>query len=563
MKGSRKILLILLLGFGLRVWGVGFGLPDLYHADEPALVNHALSHGVGDLNPHYFKLPALLNYYLLFLYGIFFLTGRLTGRFASADDFAFLFFDKPTSFYLIGRIFTGVLFGVLGIYLVYRLGKKCISERVGLAAALFLSAAFLHVRDSHYVIYDIPLTTLLTACFLPLNPLARTGRIRHYLTFGFLAGLTAAVKYNGALMVLPLFLTHGLRVLKRGEGWTKLFLHSYLWAGILAMAATFFLINPFILLDFSAFWKDFSIQAGAEVPVGLFHHLRYSLNEGLGLPLLIFSMAGTILLLISKEAIETAIGAFVLVWLLYIGLFSQPYERYALPAVPFLCLAAAVMLSWLAVKLKKESSRIFWGALSFLLIVEPLAYSAYSDFLFCRRDTRTLAKEWAHQNLKPGSKIALDYPFHEPRLHFSKDQLIRKSEETESAGGGINHRRLGLLLRHYDETQPAYSLYFLDDSGGAERPLFAKPTLPFRVEVLEKEGVGYVFVARLTPDYEHPDFYEALLKQGKKIRVFNPYRNPSTLYGKARLRQVAAATEGRDLFARERYGDVIEVFQLQ
>lgn len=562
-KSPWKIFLILALGFGLRVWGIGFGLPDLYHADEPALVNHAMAHGTGDLNPHYFKLPAVLNYYLLCLYGGFFFIGRLTGQFASVDDFAFLFFDHPTTFYLMGRLLTGVLFGVLGIYLIYRLGKECISERVGLTAAFFLSAAFLHVRDSHYVIYDIPLTTGMTACLLPLLRLAKRGGLSNYLIFGLLAGLTTGVKYNGALIFLPFFLAHGPRVLKKREAWTKVFFHPHLWAGISAAAAIFFLTNPFILLDFPAFWKDFSIQAGAESHVGLLHHFRYSLNEGLGLALLISGLAGIPLLLISKEITRVILAGFILIWLVYIGFFSQPYERYALPVIPFLCLTAAVTLSWLTTQWEKLSKPFFWGLSSLLLTVQPLAYSVTSDILFTRSDMRTVAKEWIQVRVPGGSKIALDYPFHQPRFRFSKEPLMRKLQETEGAHGGINRWRLALLLKRYDETQPAYQLYFFDEGEEVRRPLFARPTLAFKREALEKEGVEYVLVTRLTKDYEHPDFYDFLQKKGKKIMVFNPYRDPSVGSSKTRLRQAAAVTEGKDLFARERYGDVIEVFQLK
>ncbi|MBK8973382.1 MAG: hypothetical protein IPM37_19225, partial [Hahellaceae bacterium] len=45
LKRSPLLMLlcaIILLGFGLRVWGINFGLPFLYHADEGFEVNRAL-----------------------------------------------------------------------------------------------------------------------------------------------------------------------------------------------------------------------------------------------------------------------------------------------------------------------------------------------------------------------------------------------------------------------------------------------------------------------------------------------------------------------------------------
>ena len=40
------------LGALLRVWGIDFGLPFLYHTDEVPIVSRALRVPAGELNPH-------------------------------------------------------------------------------------------------------------------------------------------------------------------------------------------------------------------------------------------------------------------------------------------------------------------------------------------------------------------------------------------------------------------------------------------------------------------------------------------------------------------------------
>jgi len=87
---------ILLIGFSLRLWGVHFGLPHLYHADEPIVVNHALAYGTGDFNPHFFKIPPLVSYLLFICYGVFFVLGRAFGFFAGVQDFEFLFYSRES-----------------------------------------------------------------------------------------------------------------------------------------------------------------------------------------------------------------------------------------------------------------------------------------------------------------------------------------------------------------------------------------------------------------------------------------------------------------------------------
>src|SRR5882672_5543478 len=54
---------ILVLALGLRLWGLGWGLPWAFHADEINYVDHAQDLVTrGSANPHYFENPSLLTY---------------------------------------------------------------------------------------------------------------------------------------------------------------------------------------------------------------------------------------------------------------------------------------------------------------------------------------------------------------------------------------------------------------------------------------------------------------------------------------------------------------------
>jgi hypothetical protein len=45
--GLVLVVAMLAFAFGLRVWGIGFGLPYIYHPDEPTYVSQALNLGAG------------------------------------------------------------------------------------------------------------------------------------------------------------------------------------------------------------------------------------------------------------------------------------------------------------------------------------------------------------------------------------------------------------------------------------------------------------------------------------------------------------------------------------
>ena len=120
---NRPLFWILALAFGLRLCGIGFGLPHLFHQDEPIIVNHAMAYGGGDFNPHFFKIPPLTSYLLFFLYGLYYgLTAVTQG--VSPEGFAVLFFCDPSVFYLIARIVFGAILGTASVYLLFRLTKK-------------------------------------------------------------------------------------------------------------------------------------------------------------------------------------------------------------------------------------------------------------------------------------------------------------------------------------------------------------------------------------------------------------------------------------------------------
>ena len=157
MDKKGFLLLILFLAVVLRIWGLDYGLPEMLHADEPIVVNKALSYGMGDLNPHWFLLPPLTSYVLFFIYGISFLVGKLIGIVHSAEEFRTIFLANPTNFYLIGRFFLGVIPSVFSVWILYKLSKEASgSNNVGLGASFFLAVNFLFVRDSHYIYADMP-----------------------------------------------------------------------------------------------------------------------------------------------------------------------------------------------------------------------------------------------------------------------------------------------------------------------------------------------------------------------------------------------------------------------
>ena len=161
-RNTLYILLALILAtaFGLRIWGIWFGLPFSYRADEYHEVFRALELGSGGFNLE--RTGKGGYFYVLFVeYGFLFVVLKLAGIVDSAQDFARYFARDMSLFYLLGRATTAVI-GTLAVFLAYRLGTRAYSQAAGALAALFLAVDFLSVEHSHFVTVDMPMTVAIT-----------------------------------------------------------------------------------------------------------------------------------------------------------------------------------------------------------------------------------------------------------------------------------------------------------------------------------------------------------------------------------------------------------------
>ena len=365
---------ILGLAFSLRLVGIQFGLPYLYHADEPIVVNHALAYGVGDFNPHFFKIPPLVSYLLFVTYGFYFLGGRMLGLLRAPEDFEHLFYKDPSSFYLMGRFIFGVLAGTATVYFFYRLILKWFGHERALLSAFLLAVSFLHVRDSHYIYLDTPLVLILVlGFFFVLSLVSSKNRLSLHLFNGAMIGLATAAKYNGAALAIPyLYVTLFTADKKRILGF------CVLSGG--AAAVTYFLLNPYSLLDFGFFWKEIAAQAKSHGGVGWTHHLKYSLIEGVGPPLFFLGLGGMIRAANPWNPTRAPFIIFLLAYYALLALAGQPYDRYVLPLLPFLVFFAADFVLTLAERFK-AGRRLLLGILIGGLALPSLVKSILFDRL--------------------------------------------------------------------------------------------------------------------------------------------------------------------------------------
>jgi hypothetical protein len=405
---SRLCLLgaTLALALVLRLWGLGWGLPWAFHPDEIFYVDQAQDMlRFGDPNPKYFKNPSLLTYLIAGELLLARALGQLAGPLAPG---------APGATYLLARLDSALL-GTAGVALLYATGTALGGRRVGLVAAALLAVAFLHVRDSHYGVNDVPASTLLILSLYFDVRLLRNPSPGWYLLASLAGGFATSTKYNMGLFFVPLLAAHLLAT--RGMGPSGPRSLTMLALAAAAGLGGYLLGTPYTVLDIERFSGDFLTQyqfgnqrwlGQPPDPVPLLY--LTTLLQGFGAVPLGLALLGAALGWHTRRAETLLLLAFPAAYLLFLLPKALFFPRFALPLLPFLALLAAFGVADLAGRLGGSAARqqsALAGLLA-LAAVQSLANDLLHNRLLLHADTRILANEWVQASLPRGSHLKVE-----------------------------------------------------------------------------------------------------------------------------------------------------------
>jgi 4-amino-4-deoxy-L-arabinose transferase-like glycosyltransferase len=413
------------IALALRVWGIGFGLPQLYHPDEPAHVLQALAIARGLPNGVTFANPPLYKYLLFAEYVVTYGIGWLTHLYSSPQDFVNRFRADPTLLYLIGRV-TSALLGALTVFAAYALANALRGRHVGLRAALLAAVVYLLVRESHFAVNDAFVTLCVTLALYACVRVAQFGSRRDYLVAGALVGLSFAAKYQGAVALFPFLLAHLLRPQRDLK---------QLVQGAVAAGAVTLVGFPPLFLETRRVLQDFYVglyskgQIGYDGldPAGGYVFYMKALLWGIGLPILLAAGLGVMLALVRRERGLIVVASLPLALYLIMGYERLFFARYILPAVPALLVLALVGLEnsaeWLAAR-TRFSPRVILFIGVCVLGIAPLIDSLRFDTIMMQEDTRTAASVWINSHLAAGTRVAVDWGTFSAPLSPSRYDLL-------------------------------------------------------------------------------------------------------------------------------------------
>jgi 4-amino-4-deoxy-L-arabinose transferase-like glycosyltransferase len=300
--------------------------------------------------------------------------------------------------------------GTATVLVVFRIARRAWGDTTALVAALFMALAFIHVRDSHFGTTDIAMTCLLVWSVSWLIDGHLSKRPRDFVIGGILGGLAAATKYNALLLIVPLVTSYLLNIYEQApERRRQAVLDPRLFVYGLPFLAAFAIGVPFLLFDLPKFLSEMALlrqsmevgSRGLDLSVGWLHHVQLSLRYGLGIPLLAAAVAGSAVMLWYEPRMGLLLLSFPISYFIVAGSIRNLFFRYAIPLVPFLCLAAARLVT----RFVKREALVAGIA---ILVVLPSAISTVRfDWLVSQLDNRVMVARWFDAHVPAGDSVLL------------------------------------------------------------------------------------------------------------------------------------------------------------
>jgi len=417
MRQRGSLLFLLAFALALRIYQIGWGLPDVYEEATPHQKAWSFWNwgkpGL-DLHPRFFNYPALTFYVQFGVQAAHFAAGHIAGAYPTLEQFRASVEHDPTLTIILARI-ANTLFDVGTVFMVFILTRRCAGDRAAALAAGLLAVVPLHIQLSQMVNVDVPLTFFVMLTIGMLVSLRENCSLRRYLLTGMCIGLAASAKYTGGLLVVPLVVAHILRAPRRVFAREALLRLS---ASLVASGLVFVLLNPYVVMDFRQFLNDFSSEQ---------YHMRYGhfgiagdsstpgfylgsvLPAAVGVAGMLFALFG---LAVTPRTAWPMRYQLALWPLLYIGVvmtWTMHADRYLLPIVPAVVIWASIGLMWVWSKVEAvaQARGIPRAVVGVLLVLVLLWQPLLADMRYYRSallpDTREIARTWAEKVLPPGS----------------------------------------------------------------------------------------------------------------------------------------------------------------
>jgi hypothetical protein len=408
--------------------------------------------------PSYFNYPTFFSYLSIIPTCLVGLVLYIKGILTIPQDFAVLAYYLDSILPYLGARITSLVFGLLTILLLFKIGNRFFDKRTGLIAAAFLAFSKLHIYYSGYALPEVTMTFFATcSLFFSLSAL-RSKSIRDYVLAGVFAGFTCSTKYNGALIILLILTTHLIHLYDE-----KRLLSPYKWINRkiifsgMAFICAFFISSPGWILSPAIFWKSVVFEhahmitghLGSFGTIYIRHLILFWTWERI---ISVFFGLGLFYAMFRHTRQDIAILTLTLLSFFYIGSWQKKSLHYLIFLYPALSLLSARLISDI---ISKISERVLRTTILFI-VFSIFSWQIYSVVMYtyqkALKDNRDIALGWIQSNIPEGSRVIIDWAY-TPRL------LTVEQKETAK-------KKNPAFFEKYLRSSPTYELILLKYTPG-------------------------------------------------------------------------------------------------
>ncbi|MDO8638082.1 MAG: glycosyltransferase family 39 protein [Candidatus Daviesbacteria bacterium] len=398
-KNNILLLIIILFGAILRLYNLNWDNGYFLHPDERLYINNSnisipktleefLSPD-SSLNPNMFYYGPLP----LYLYKI-------------SNSYIF----TSMSLLITSRL-VSALFSIFTIPLIFLIGRKIFSEKVGLLSALIFTLSIESIQYAHFNTTESILVFLLSLILFLSIKVVKENNFFYFIPLGILLGFSYAAKITGLVFVIMPSLSFLILFFSK-ENLKKIFFWGFIF--LILTAITGVILAPYQIFDLSHFLREQEYMQG--VTYGKYKPPFTIIYEGsipylfpliqilpftfgfLAFPLSLIGLIIIIKKYINQKNIYLLfLIIFPLLYFSWAGNWYAKYARYYILLFPFLAIWAGVALS----KLKN----IYLLLLIPLLIINALFF--FRIYMF--PNTRVTASHWIYQNISSNKIIASEH----------------------------------------------------------------------------------------------------------------------------------------------------------
>lgn len=493
---SSFLFFVLIISFVLNIYGINWGLPACWNTDQSVTTslnmlknNNLIPEDYLHPSFYYYVLLIFIVPYLISLY-LFYpqFSSFLCSSKVSWNYMAINYPDIATGIFIFARL-SSVLFSLITVWLVYRIGKLAHSEKAGVFSALILALTMDFVNWAH-IEKSVALVNMLivASIYYAILFLKEAPRSKMFLTSCFLGGLAVSVKFNGGISFLIIAMVAILsyffkenKALFRDKcvAFFKMFV-----PGVAVYILTFLLTSPGIILKANKFFIESSVEykdkflptngsVFFKICFGNLIGIADTLTQMFGIPFALLIGGGVVYVIFKYCRRSLVFAGFVSIPLVTVGflilsprVFSSANSKFIAQITPILAIIGGIFTAdILNYKCSYRVGKLLKIVILALIFSISFFYCFALDRIFICNDIRYTATKWILENIQYKSDLIvvnqLEYSLGIDVLKYYNVYVLGDSPGTKGSYSFINKQYGAIDEKELDKINRFKSVYII------------------------------------------------------------------------------------------------------